>query len=118
MPGWEPGFSLAQLCFYFSRRLCHCSCSEVESLKIDLKQNQEEWSLSERTVYGNIPKPSNLFIWEGGRGNRGGQRGMAHTSCFSDFPLFTVHLHCIITPVCFRKEAGGRQGALWGRWLT
>lgn len=79
---------------------------------------EEEWSLSERTLYGNIPKPSNLFIWEGGRGKRGGQRGMAHMSCFSDFPLFTVHLHCIITPVCFRKEAGGRQGALWGRWLT
>lgn len=32
----------------------------------------------ERTLCGNIPKFINLFIGEGGRGIRGGQRGIDH----------------------------------------
>lgn len=65
------------------------------------------------TNFGNIPKSINLFIWEG-EGARGGQRGTDHRSCFFDFPLLTIHLHCN----SFLSPSGGcrreRRGALWG----
>lgn len=65
----------------------------------------------EGTLCGNIPKPINLFIWEGGWGTWEGREGLITRLATSlIFPLFTTHLHYNIIPVCFG------WGALWGWW--
>lgn len=69
-------------------RLCRFSCSRVKRESRDsLKTEQEEkWSWSERTLNGNIPKSTNLFIWGGGEGGEG-----SITRFFFDFLLLIIH---------------------------
>lgn len=58
----------------------------------------------ERTLYGNIPKFINLFIGDGGRGIRGGQRGIDH--------MPSLIFHCLLSTfiiILFLSTLGGVQ---------
>lgn len=57
----------------------------------------------ERTLYGNIPKFINLFIGEGGKGIRGGQRGIDH------MPSLIFHYLPSTFIIIFLSTLGGMQ---------